>query len=143
MKKPAILIAAAAISFGVSAISFAATPRSDISGSGAVSGDVNKGGVSGSGSASGGVSGSGTAQSCEGMSGSARDNCMQSNTARTPGRSEDAASREGGRTPGRSEDSASRTGTPPGQFNSSPMGNPAAGGMDKNEGSSKGGSTTK
>lgn len=143
MNKQAILVAVAAISLGVSAISFGATPRGDISGSGAVSGDVNKGGVSGSGSASGSVSGGAAAQGCEGMIGSARDNCLRSNTARTPGRSEDAASREGGRTPGRSEDSASRTGTPPGQFNSSPMGSPAAGGMNKDEGSSKGGSATK
>jgi hypothetical protein len=63
---------------------------------------------------------------------------QQSPTARTPGRSEDSASREGGRTPGQSEDSASRTGVPPGQRDSGTMGAPAAGGTP---GSGNGSST--
>lgn len=93
----------------------------------------------------------GSTTSCEGLSGSARESCMQrqSPTARTPGRSEDAASREGGRTPGQSEDSASRTGVPPGQRDSGTMGAPAAGGTpgsgssgtDRSSGGSMGGSS--
>jgi len=85
-------------------------------------------GTAGNGSSAGTTS---STTSCEGLSGSARQSCMQqqqSPTARTPGRSEDSASREGGRTPGRSEDSASRTGVPPGQRDSGTMGAPAAGG---------------
>jgi hypothetical protein len=64
---------------------------------------------------------------------------QQSPTARTPGRSEDAASREGGRTPGRSEESASRTGVPPGKSDTGTMSAPGAGG---NGGSSAGSSSS-
>jgi hypothetical protein len=118
MKKQRILIAAAAISLGISAISFAATPG------GSPGGSAN--------------SDSRMKTECDDLSGPARDTCIQQqqNIARTPGRSEDAASRQGGRTPGQSEDSASRSGTPPGQFNQSPMGTPASGIMPKDSGNS-------
>lgn len=112
MTKLQLLTAAAAISLGFSAISFAASPG----------GDTPRG-----------MSGDTPVQKCEGLTGAARTTCMQQqlNTPRTPGRSEDATSREGGRTPGRSEDSASRTGEPPGRFESTPMGPPAAGGSPR------------
>ena len=114
-----LLLAAAALSLGFSAIPALA--------------------ASSSGDTKSGVSGSTAKQlNCEGLKGPARITCLQEqkNTARTPGRSEDSASREGGRTPGRSEDSASRTGTPPGKFESNPAGAPAAGGTPKSSGSS-------
>ena len=112
MTKHQLLITAAAMSLGFSAMSFAASSGGDTSPA---------------------ASSSTPAQKCAGLKGPAFDTCIQqqSNTARTPGRSEDSASREGGRTPGRSEDSASRTGTAPGSTNSAPMGAPAAGGAPK------------
>ena len=55
-----------------------------------------------------------TPPQCAGLSGTARETCLQQQTVRTPGRSEDAASRAGGGTPGSSADAAARTGVAPG-----------------------------
>lgn len=114
MTKQRLLIAAAALSLGFSAASFAATASGGASGSASSDARMNT-------------------NKCADLTGPARDTCIQQqlNTARTPGRSESSTSREGSRTPGRSEDSASRTGTAPGPMNPSPMGAPSAGGMPK------------
>ena len=74
---------------------------------------------------------------CEKLKGAARETCLKEQATRTPGRSEGAAAREGGNTPGKSEDAASRTGIPPGKFDSSPAGSPAAGGSSKDKGVAK------
>jgi len=104
MKNQRVLLAAAALSLGFSAIPALA--------------------ASSSGDAKSGVSGS-TAkqQSCEGLKGPALNTCLQQQ-------------KNAARTPGRSEDSASRTSTPPGKMDPSPMGAPAAGGTPKGSGSS-------
>jgi hypothetical protein len=129
MKKQQLLLSAAALALGFSAIPALAASSNDDTKSGA---------------------GSSTAKQleCKGLKGTALDTCLQQqkNTARPPGRSEDAAARKGSRTPGHSEDaasrkggstpgrsevSASRTGEPPGKIDSSPKGAPAASGTSK------------
>jgi hypothetical protein len=119
MRKQQVLLTAAALSLGLSAIPALAASSS---------GDT-KAGAGGS---------AATQLNCNDLKGPARDTCLeqQKNTARTPGRSEGSASREAGQTPGRSDDAASRTGTPPGKFDSSPAGAPAAGGAPKDSTSS-------
>lgn len=106
MKHKRFLFAAAALSLGLAAIpAFAQSPG----------GDMPKGSAA-------------SKAECDALMGAAKEACLKGQiTPSTPGRSEDAASRQGGRTPGRSEDAASRTGTPPGQ----PDQEPAAGGSPK------------
>jgi hypothetical protein len=95
MIKQRFLLAAAVLSLGFTALPALAQSSSS---------DTNRG-----------ASGTMNKQNCEGLIGAARDACLKGQiTPSTPGRSEDAASREGGRTPGNSENAASRTGVPPG-----------------------------
>ena len=108
MMKHRFLLAAAALSLGFTALpALAQSPSGDMAGTPSAK------------------------QNCDALVGAAKDACLKGQiTPGTPGRSEDAASREGGRTPGRSEDSASRTGVPPGQIDKD-LPAPAAGGAPK------------
>jgi hypothetical protein len=67
---------------------------------------------------------------CAGLSGLALDSCLRS---APPGRSGDATSRSGDRTPGSSENAASRTGTPPAR-DIDTMSNPGKSGVDPRSG---------
>ena len=104
MKKQQLLLSAAALALGFSAIPALAASSSGDTKGGAVSSTAKQ-------------------LDCKGLKGPAHETCLQHQ-------------KNAARTPGHSEDSASRTGTPPGKMDPSPMGAPAAGGTPKGSSSS-------
>ena len=104
MRKQRLLFSAAALSLGFSALPALAASSGGDTKSGAASSAAKQ-------------------LDCKDLKGSALATCLQQQQ-NTP------------RTPGRSEESASRTGTPPGKIDSGPLGAPAAGGTPKDIGSS-------